>query len=72
VPKILLKLNDDDFERNISAAVFYKNDFVGILIVLFSIKEFLKKSSVMLRLRINSDCYYKITLFWETGCYTYQ
>jgi len=30
VPRILLKLNDDDFERNISAADFYKNDFVGI------------------------------------------
>jgi len=30
VPRILLKLNDDDFERNISAADLYKNDFVGI------------------------------------------
>ena len=25
----------------------------------------------MLRLRIDSDCYNKITLFWETGCYTF-
>jgi len=37
---------------------------------LFSIKEFLRKSSVMLRLRIDSDCYNKIRMFWETGCYT--
>jgi len=26
----MLKLNDDDFKINISAADFYKNDFVGI------------------------------------------
>jgi len=24
----------------------------------------------MLRLWIDSDCYIKITLFWETGCYS--